>query len=112
MRIIELSNESRYTLDKSLDENWLREATVIKVGKKYITVKCGCREIKFDVTNNFREGTKHSDDYKLYINKQEALDDVYDARLCRLIAYSNFDKLSLSQRIRIYDVIKEGKPDD
>lgn len=51
-------------------EKRIIEATVLSVGRKYITCDFG-RKIQFDITNDFQEVTRYSVDYKLFLSKED-----------------------------------------
>jgi hypothetical protein len=51
-------------------EKRIVEATVLSVGRKYITCDFG-RKIQFDISNNFTEVTSYSIDYKLFLSKED-----------------------------------------
>ena len=51
-------------------ENSIKEVKVLSVGKKYITVDF-FGKMQFDMTNDFREVTKYSAEYKLFPSKEE-----------------------------------------
>lgn len=55
-------------------EKQIRETKVVTAGRKYITVEYG--NIKFDITNDFREVTNYSIEYKLYLSKEDIKNDI------------------------------------
>lgn len=55
-------------------EKRIIEATVLTVGRKYITCDFG-RKILFDINNNFQEFTPFSIDYKLFLSKEDIKED-------------------------------------
>lgn len=55
-------------------EKGIKETTVLSVGRKYIAVKFG--NIRFDITNDFREVTDYSVYYKLYLSKEDIKNDI------------------------------------
>lgn len=57
-------------LDYLRIENRIIEATVLTVGRKYITCDFG-RKIQFDISNDFREVTSFCIDYKLFLSKED-----------------------------------------
>ena len=57
-------------------ENKIIETTVIKVGRKYITVDNKFKGIQFDRTDDYTEKTNYCADYYLYADKQ----DIYDLK--------------------------------
>ncbi len=54
-------------------EKQIRETKVVSVGRKYITVEHG--NIKFDITNDFREVTNYCVEYKLFLSKEDIQQD-------------------------------------
>ena len=54
-------------------EKQIRETKVTSVGRKYITVEYN--NIKFDITNDFREVTQYSIEYKLFLSKEDIKND-------------------------------------
>ena len=55
-------------------EKQIIETTVLSVGRKYIKVnRCGW--IRFDMTNDFREVTNYSIEYKLFLSKEDIRND-------------------------------------
>lgn len=57
-------------------EERIREAKVVSVGRKYITVDF-CGPMKFDVTNGFREVTIYSPTYNLYLSKEQIFQELH-----------------------------------
>lgn len=58
----------------------LEDATVVKVGTKYITVKIGAREYQFEMENGCQKSSGYSDDYRLFPSRliaEERLKKVY-----------------------------------
>ena len=55
-------------------EKQIRETKVVTVGRKYITVEYG--KTKFDNTNDFREVTNYSIEYRLYLSKEDIKNDI------------------------------------
>ena len=55
-------------------EKQIRETKVVSVGRKYITVEYA--NTKFDITNDFREVTNYSIEYKLYLSKEDIKNDI------------------------------------
>ena len=60
--------------NSTLEEN-IREVKVLSVGRKYITVDW-CGKMQFDMTENFREATKYTPSFKLYISKEQIFEEV------------------------------------
>lgn len=68
-------------------DDLIREAKVVSVGRKYITVSPGYYgEVKFDSENNFREKTNYCVDHELFLTKQDIADDIEKDKLAILIA--------------------------
>ena len=55
-------------------EKQIRETKVVTVGRKYITVEY--LNTKFDITNDFREVTNYSIEYKFYLSKEDIKNDI------------------------------------
>lgn len=55
-------------------EKQIRETKVVSIGRKYITVEYS--NIKFDITNGFREVTNFAIAYKLYLSKEDIQRDL------------------------------------
>lgn len=93
-------------------EEWIYEGEIIKVGRKYFIVKCGCRDIKYSL-EDFTEVTNYCSDWNFYFNKQDILDEMEVDNLERDIRNrfsgygKNSSKLSLNQLRRITDIINE-----
>ena len=51
-------------------EKRIKEAKVLSVGRKYITVERGIK-IKFDIANDFREVTNYSINWNLFLSKED-----------------------------------------
>ena len=110
------SNAARH-IDKSNKDAWIIEKVVKSVGKKYITVtnniddKWG--EIKFDVTNDFRQVyTYGGADYSLYLSKQDIYDDMECERLYGKIrdkfsGWNTKENFSLEQLQLICEIINQ-----
>lgn len=96
MLILEGSNEYRYIKRKTNDnitiEDLIIEVTVKSVNKKYVTVVTEHgTEIKFDVTNDYKEKTNYSANYEIYDTKENVMkkqrhDMLWD-KVRKLIAY-------------------------
>ena len=117
VKIEPMSNASRY-VDMSLEniDDWCFEGEVTKVTNKYITVKFKCDEEKFSVEDDYRQKTIYGGaDYKLYLNRQEVIDEKEANDIYYFIRYKfdgygcNNNKFTLNQLRRIRDIIKEGE---
>lgn len=66
---------------KKTTEERIQEWEVVSVGRKYIIARPkGMKEwwnVKFDITNNFRQDTIFTADYELYLAKEDILHDVW-----------------------------------
>lgn len=66
-------NEERYHKDKPIEE-WIYEAEITKVGRKYFTVKNSYGlEIQYDL-EHLEEKTNYCSDWEFNFTKQEILD--------------------------------------
>lgn len=85
LRIIPLSSASRH-IDAKISENMIIPVKVKTVGKKYITVENNWgNDVKFDIEDDFKECTKYSSDYELYLSKEELLREIQVEELLRQI---------------------------
>ena len=104
-------NEERYHRGKPMEE-WIYEAEIIKVGRKYFTVKKDCSEIKYNI-DDLTEVTDYCSDWEFHFDKQEILDEMEIKKLewdikIKFSGYGfNSSKLSLEQLRRIMDIINE-----
>lgn len=92
----------------------LLKATVIKVGRIYLTVEYNNRKIQFDAEYNFTQKTDYSPDYKLYISKEDAVRDMnnsieYGQLAQKLSSFNEWRSLSLDQMRRVKEIIEENK---
>ena len=111
LRIIPHSNEWRRIKDKDLKnpENHIIEATVLKIGNKYITVSITYRQLKFDVSDNFREVSEYSGNYELYLLKEDIINDIKKENMIQKIRksfdfFSGFD-FSYEQIESVYNIL-------
>lgn len=104
-----MSNAARYISDKSIPENWIKEVTVTKVGRKYIEAG----GYKFNIEDDFRQVyTYGGADYELYLSKDEILYKINSEKLYREIRskFSRFDnngKYTLEQLEAINEIINQ-----
>ena len=104
-------NEERRHKGKPFEE-WIYEAEIIKVGRKYFTVKCGVWDRKYR-TDDLTEVTNYCSDWAFYFSKQDILDEMEIEKLeffikNRFSGYGkNPSKLTLEQLKRIYNIINE-----
>jgi len=112
IKIIERSNAARYIKSNKVDD-WIYEGLVIKIGRKYITVRFNNgREEKFDKKDNHINISKYSADYQLYLTKQEIVDKMEINKLYEKIQYNfnnwnNNNRFNLDQLRRIVNIIDE-----
>lgn len=118
LKIIKGSNAARrINKDESeTSESWIKEKVVTKIGKKYITVgnNTGSTygEEKFDITQDFRHYyTIGSADYKLYLSKDEILEDMECEKLYNDIknlfsSYDNNRKYTLKQLQKVKELLE------
>lgn len=104
-------NETRRHIGRPIEE-WVYEAEIIKVGRKYFTVKRDYWEIKYDISS-LKEVTNYCSDWKFYFSKEEVLEEMEIDKLesdirSKFSRYGfNCSKLSLEQLRRIMDIINE-----
>ena len=110
--IREGSNEYRRIKDEPFEKRILR-ATVVTVGRKYITVEYrNWPPIMFDIEDDFRQVYDCSEDYKLFLTEQ-AVHDYEERRILfrelrETFNYTNEEKYSLEQ-LRAVKSIFENK---
>ena len=118
--VLEDSNEYRIRgYEKRPFDARIKEAIVVSVGSRYITVKPDNSpyEVKFGIQNNFRQ---HIDagsiDYELFLTKQEAYDFQEKKSLVKEIRddfnntlWFNNSKYSLDQLRRIKEILNENQ---
>lgn len=117
LKIIEGSNRARYSNINPNDvESWIVEATVENVGSKFISVKIrGTQIVKFNIKNNFHQiYVCGGADYKLYLSKQDVLNDIESENIYQEIkndfmASRNHKKLSLEQLRKIKEILDDTK---
>lgn len=118
VKIIKGSNVSR-NKDMSLEniDNWCYKGIVTKIGRKYITVKWDkWSEVQFDKESDYRNKTEGSCDYKLYLSKEEIIEEHEADKLYKNIRDKYFDryggnngKFTLDQLKRFMEIIKENE---
>lgn len=115
--IVQGSNAYRYVKDKPFVER-IVPATVVSVGKKYISVAPtkypNGEKIRFNVEENFnQEVTAGSIDYRLFLSAQEICDDqeseiLYDFIATRFNSYRNSGKYSLETLRKIKEILEDN----
>lgn len=118
IRIESGSNVSRYLKSMTLEniDEWCFSGEVIKSGRKYITVKFnGGRIEQFNTEDEYRNKyTYGGADYKLYLTKQDVIEEYKSEELYRDIKDKHFGgyggnrgKFTLDQLERIISIINE-----
>lgn len=51
-------------------KTWIVEATVVSVGRRYVTVKVYNQNVRFDIEDDFRQVTEYNPRYVLYLSKE------------------------------------------
>lgn len=112
LRIIPHSNEWRRIKDEDLEnpEKQIVEATVLKVGNKYITANANYRSLKFDLTDNGTEATEYSKNYELYLEREDIIKDIIKERKSNEIRKSfefswQRNKFSYEQINAVYNIL-------
>lgn len=116
IKVIEGSNASR-NITPMTEENinrWLFKGEVLSIGRKYISVKFETgKEEKFKIDSDYRNKYTYGGfDYKLYVSRQEILDEKESERLYGDIKrdfsdWNNNNKFTLDQLRRISKIINE-----
>lgn len=82
VKVEEMSNASR-RLDKENIEEWIYKGEVVKIGRKYITVKFKndrmdyYHEDKFNIEDDYKQvWTSGGANYKLYLTKQDITNEI------------------------------------
>lgn len=92
-------------------EKQIRETKVVSVGRKYITVEYA--NIKFDITNDFREVTNYAIAYKLYLSKEDIKNDCkrrqMEERVATAFHFPNSitRKMTLEELQTVFDIVKK-----
>lgn len=92
-------------------EKQIREAKVVAVGRKYITV--GNAGIKFDITRDFCEVTNYSIEYKLYLSKEDIKNDIerrkMEERIATAFHFPNHitRKMTFEDLKTVFDIVKK-----
>lgn len=73
-------------------KTWIVKATVVSVGRRYVTVKVYNQNVRFDIEDDFRQVTEYNPRYVLYLSKEmieeEDRRNEKNQRFCRLIRES------------------------
>lgn len=122
VKIEEHSNAARYINSSNIEE-WIYQGEIVKIGRKYVTVKFGryddgkinyYHEEKFNVEDDYRQvWTAGGADYKLYLTKQDILDEIESDKLYSQIksefsGFKNNNKFTLDQLRKIKAIIEES----
>lgn len=100
---------------RKTDEERVIEGKVVSVGRKYITVEANYREIKFDITDDFKEKSSYGGrDYELHLSEEEIF---YKLRKNEMTKYikevavewgnKTLNKLSDEELSTIYNILKK-----
>lgn len=93
-------------------EKQIIETTVLSVGRKYIKVKY-CGGIRFDITNDFRQVTNYSIDYKLYLSKEDIKADFkrrkMEERISTAFHFPNHvaRKMTFDELETVFNIVKK-----
>jgi hypothetical protein len=114
-----INDKLRGIKDTSLNNinEWTKDGTVSKIGRKYITVKMGNGEEQFDKTWEYRQKNDCSPYYQLYLSKEQIIEEEKAQNLYNTIkdyfdGYRNSNYFSLEQLTKIVEIIKENKGED
>lgn len=92
-------------------EKQIRETKVVSVGRKYITVEYA--NTKFDITNDFREVTNYSIEYKLYLSKEDIQEDIkrrkMEERISTAFHFPNHvaRKMTFDELETVFNIVKK-----
>jgi hypothetical protein len=111
-----INDKIRYEKDTSIKniDSWTTVGTVTKIGRKYLDVEFNGFLYKFDMEWDYREKVNcGSPNYKLYLSKEEILDEIKAEELYSKVRDSfdsyggNNGKFTLNQLERIKNIIDE-----
>ena len=92
-------------------EKQIRETKVVSVGRKYITVEYS--NIKFDITNDFREVTNFCIEYKLFLSKEDIQQDFkrrkMEERIVNALYYHRHvtGKMTFDELETVHNIVKK-----
>jgi hypothetical protein len=117
IKVEEASNASRrVNMSLANIDEWCFDGEVTKVGRKYITVKFkGYKEEQFVAEDDYRQKyTAGGADYKLYLTKQDVIDEkeannLYSDIRTKFGGFRNNNQFTLDQLQRITNIINENK---
>ncbi len=93
-------------------EKRIMEAKVLSVGRKYITVDFG-RQLRFDMTNDFREATDYVVSYRLFLSKEDIKNELkrrqMEERVKSAFYFPNFvtSKMTFDELQTVFDIVKK-----
>ncbi len=93
-------------------EKQIREATVLSVGRKYITVEC-FGKIRFDIANEFREATDYIVTYRLFLSKEDIKNEFkrrrMEERIKTAFHFPNHitRKMTFEDLQAVFDIVKK-----
>ena len=95
-------------------EKRIIEATVLSVGRKYITCEyyCGAR-IRFEINHNFQEVTNYSIEYKLFLSKEDIRQDFkrrkMEERVQTAFHFPNYAtrKMTFDELQTVFNIVKK-----
>jgi hypothetical protein len=114
VKIINGSNVDGYYKNSNIEDR-IFQGDVIKVGRKYITVKFDeCKEYQFSIEDDYKNTyTAGGSDYQLYLTKQDIFDEIEAENINSEIqtAFGSYGRnngtFTLDQLRRIKDIINE-----
>ena len=112
-----INDRIRYTEDRTIEniDKWTTESTITKVGRKYIEATINGFPEKFDIEYDYVQKVRcGSPDYKIYLSKEEIIEEVKCEELYSDIKNNYFGgygrnngKFTLDQLERIMSIINE-----
>lgn len=86
-------------------------AKVTKIGRKYISIEAGyCHEIKFDITNDFKEVSDYSQSFYLFLTVEDAQERIYMREFfVRICNFRQWDILSYDEAKEIERIVFERR---
>lgn len=95
-------------------EGQIQEATVLTVGRQYLTVELYGRPKRFDMTRDFIEDTNYTPNYRLYLSKEDIRKEYKRNEEKKLIVTTfkwsgMLDRMSDDDLQTIVDIIRKYK---
>ena len=95
-------------------EGLIREATVLTVGRQYLTVEYHGRPIRFDIFHDFREVNGFTPNYLLYLSKEDIRKEIKRKEEKKFICDSFkwrgiLDRMSDEDVQTILDIVRKYK---